>query len=90
MFVEVAYALPEKQVILSVTVDEDCTVQKAIEISGILEHFSGIDLFTHKVGIFGKTVGLDTPLQRGDRVEIYRPLLVDPKEARRRRAKKTP
>lgn len=87
MRVEVAYAKSEEQVILLINVDEGCTVQKAIETSCILQRFPEIDLSQNKVGIFGKVVDLETVLREGDRVEIYRPLIIDPKQARRARAK---
>jgi putative ubiquitin-RnfH superfamily antitoxin RatB of RatAB toxin-antitoxin module len=84
--VEVAYALPEEQLILQVEGEAGLTVQEAIESSGILQRFPEIDLGGNKVGIFGKIARLDGPLRPGDRVEIYRPLVADPKEARRERA----
>jgi putative ubiquitin-RnfH superfamily antitoxin RatB of RatAB toxin-antitoxin module len=86
--VEVAYALPETQVVLSTELHAGSTVQSAIEASGILEQFPEIDLARNRVGIFGSVCGLDQQLKPGDRIEIYRPLLHDPKEARRRRAAK--
>lgn len=85
--VEVAYARPEKQIILPVDVEEGSTALDAVNRSGIIEHFPEIDLSTVKMGIFGKAQKPDTPLRAGDRVEIYRPLIADPKESRRRRAK---
>lgn len=84
--VEVAYALPEVQVILPVEVSEGATAEEAIRKSGILDRFPEIDLETNKIGIFGKLTKLDTPLRAKDRVEIYRPLIADPKEVRKRRA----
>lgn len=84
--IEVAYALPEHQLILDFDVDEGITVEKAIEVSGILDEFPEIDLSTAKVGIFGKLAKKDAVLVDGDRVEIYRPLIADPKEARKKRA----
>ena len=84
--VEVAYALPQKQVILTVSVAEDATVEQAILHSGILEKFPEIDLAQTKVGVFSKLTKLDARLRDKDRVEIYRPLLADPKEVRRKRA----
>jgi len=84
--VEVAYALPTQQVILPITVTPGTTAQTAIEASGILARFPEIDLKTNKIGIFGKLCRLETPLRHLDRVEIYRPLIADPKEARRQRA----
>lgn len=84
--VEVAYALPHNQVLIPVEVEEGATVRNAIERSGILERFPDIDLDKAKVGIFGKLIKLDNPLRAKDRVEIYRPLIADPKEVRRQRA----
>ena len=84
--VEVAYAKPELQRILVIQVNEGCTIQDAIECSGILELFPEIDLTKQKVGIFGKKKELMDALQQHDRVEIYRPLTMDPKEARKKRA----
>ena len=86
--VEVAYAKPEIQVILPLDVAEGTTLEQAIINSGILEKFPEIDLGNNKVGIFGKIAKLDVPLQDRDRVEIYRPLIADPKESRRKRAEK--
>lgn len=83
---EVAYARPDVQSILRVTGPEGMTAEQAIRRSGILERFPEIDLDTADVGIFGKLAAKDTELRFGDRVEIYRPLIADPKEARRRRA----
>ena len=88
MVIEVAYALPNEQIILIVRVQEGCKVVDAIESSGVLERFPEIDLLKNKVGVFGKITSLDTALQVGDRVEIYRPLIIDPKQARRERAKR--
>lgn len=84
--VEVAYALPDEQVILAVAGPPGMTVQQAIEQSGILARYTEIDLALNKVGVFGKLAKLDAPLNPGDRVEIYRPLIADPKEARKKRA----
>ncbi len=84
--VEVAYALPDTQLILPVGVAPDTTAEQAIIASGILQKFPDIDLTSNKVGIFGKLVKLDTVLREKDRVEIYRPLIADPKEVRRQRA----
>jgi len=85
--IEVAYAKPDSQVIIEVSGAAHMTVHQAIEESGILQQFPEIDLTTNKVGIFGKLAQLDGELAAGDRVEIYRPLIADPKEARRQRAK---
>jgi uncharacterized protein len=86
LFVEVAYATPEKQVILKVEVPAGATAQQAVERSGILEQFPEIDLAKNKLGIFGKATAASTELRAGDRVEIYRPLIADPKEVRKQRA----
>lgn len=86
--VEVAYALPEKQYLQRVTLSEGATVEEAINASGLLELRSDIDLAKNKVGIFSRPVKLADVVQDGDRVEIYRPLIADPKELRRKRAEK--
>jgi putative ubiquitin-RnfH superfamily antitoxin RatB of RatAB toxin-antitoxin module len=86
MRIEVAYALPEKQVIIALNLHPGSQVLQAIDSSGILQRFPEINMAQAKVGIFGKVVSLDTVLQPGDRVEIYRPLLIDPKQARRQKA----
>ena len=86
--VEVAYALPERQVIISLSVKQGATLEQAILSSGIMDQFPEIDLGRNKVGIFGKPGKLADILRAGDRVEIYRALTVDPKEARRRRAER--
>ena len=86
--VEVAYAKPEEQVIIPIDVPVGTTLEEAIRVSGILEHFPEIDLKKNRTGIFGKLAGPDTVLQDRDRVEIYRPLIADPREARRKRAAK--
>lgn len=88
MIVEVAYATPEKQVIKQLKTDEGCTVGDAILQSGILAEFLEIDLTTAKVGVFSERASLDDTLKPNDRVEIYRPLQIDPKQARLLRAKK--
>ncbi|PCI19685.1 MAG: RnfH family protein [Piscirickettsiaceae bacterium] len=84
--VEVAYATPKKQVILVVPFKTGMTVETAIRASEILQQFADIDLSSNKVGIFSKPCKLDTLVREGDRVEIYRPLIADPKEIRRQRA----
>lgn len=84
--VEVSYALPQRQVIISLNVAKGTTVEQAIHASGILQQFPSIDLANNKVGIFGKLSKLDTLLREKDRVEIYRPLTANPKEIRRKRA----
>lgn len=86
--VEVAYATPEQQQIVALDVPANTTVETAIKLSGLLACFSEINLSATAVGIFGKVSKLNQVLKAGDRVEIYRPLLHDPKEARRQRAAK--
>lgn len=86
MTVEVAYALPEKQTLLSFQVPVNTTVMQAIESSGILALHPEIDLARQKLGIFGRLAKPSEALLPGDRVEIYRPLKADPKEVRRRLA----
>lgn len=94
IFVEVAYALPERQQIIELQVPLGTTAFNAVKNSGIVNEFSDIDIENAKMGIFGKrfgTKGLKSPkeyvLKNMDRVEIYRPLILDPKEIRRFRAK---
>lgn len=84
--VEVVYALPHEQRLLRVRLAEGATVEDAIRQSGVLDAFPDIDLAKNKVGIFSKLVKLDEKLRDKDRVEIYRPLIADPKEVRRKRA----
>ncbi|MHB8915403.1 MAG: RnfH family protein [Thiobacillus sp.] len=84
--IEVAYALPHKQSLVSLDVLAGTTVEGAIQQSGVLSQFPEIDLATNKVGIFSKLVPLDTVPRDRDRIEIYRPLIADPKEIRRQRA----
>jgi putative ubiquitin-RnfH superfamily antitoxin RatB of RatAB toxin-antitoxin module len=84
--VEVAYATPEQQQIIALDVPANTTVETAIRLSGLLTSFPEINLSATAVGIFGKVSELNQVLKTGDRVEIYRPLLHDPKEARRQRA----
>lgn len=86
MKVEVAYALPGEQAIIPVEVPITATVEEAIRESGVMQKFPEIDLQVNKVGIFGKLAKLSAVLRPLDRVEIYRPLLADPKEVRRQRA----
>ena len=84
--VEVAFATPKRQLILALPFTLELTAEKAIKISGILGKFPEIDLDKNPVGIFSKPCKLDTILRAGDRVEIYRSLIADPKEIRRQRA----
>ncbi|RDI48050.1 RnfH family protein [Aquicella lusitana] len=87
--IEVAYALPDQQRILALEVEAGCTIEEAIHRSGMLALFPEIDLTQQKVGIFSKARRLSDGVKEGDRIEIYRPLTIDPKQARRLKAKKT-
>lgn len=86
--VEVAYAQRERQALIAIEMEEGATVRQAITDSGVLLQFPEIDLARAPVGIFGKVVSLDAPLMSGDRIEIYRPLIANPKEMRRARARR--
>ena len=86
--IELIYIEPASQNSLRLDIVKGSNINQAIHLSGLLERFPEIDLEVNKVGIFSKIQKLDTVLRQGDRIEIYRPLLVDPKEARRQRAKK--
>jgi len=88
LHVEVAYASPGQQKILTVQIQEGDTVEVAIKKSGILDLFPEINLQSQQVGVFSKTKQLTDFLSDGDRIEIYRALLIDPKEARRSKAKR--
>jgi uncharacterized protein len=83
IFVEVAYATPERQLILKLEVPANTTAIEAVRLSGIEEQFPEIEAGRNRLGVFGKLCKDDRPLNAGDRVEIYRPLLVDPRAARR-------
>jgi uncharacterized protein len=84
--IEVVYALPGEQVLLKHKVRAGATVAEAIKASGVLDKHPEIDLERNKLGIFGKLTKPDTVLREKDRIEIYRPLIADPKEVRRKRA----
>ena len=84
--IEVAYALDSKQALLELQVAEGTTALQAAQQSGITDKFEGIDLENAKLGIFSKVVAPTQVLREGDRVEIYRPLIADPKEVRKARA----
>lgn len=84
--VEIAYALPAEQVVLGVSVAKGTTARQAIRLSGLCQRFPELDLAQLQVGIFGQLKSPDSVLQAHDRVEIYRPLTIDPQTARRRRA----
>ena len=88
MIVEVAYALAEKQSLISIEVENGTTLKEAVEASGILDTFEEIDLSKDRVGIFSKFATLETVLREKDRLEIYRPLIADPKKIRKERADK--
>ena len=83
--IEIVYGLPGKQVLKKMNVQNGCTAREAVCQSGLDEIFSELDLQTAPLGIFGKSVKDETLLRDKDRIEIYRPLLIDPKEARRKR-----
>ncbi|GAA0356509.1 RnfH family protein [Bowmanella denitrificans] len=85
---EVVYALPNKQALLEVVVERGTTVQEAIQASGLLKRFPDLDISQSKVGIWYRTCKLTDVPKDGDRIAIYRPLIADPKDARRRRAEK--
>jgi len=84
--VEVVYATPARQARYALRVKQGTTVSDAIRASGVLEAFPEIDLARNRVGIYGNLTRPTQLLRDGDRVEIYRPLTADPKEARRKRA----
>lgn len=85
----VAYATPDRQIEIPLSVEESCTIAMAIRRSGILEQFPEIQLSSANVGIYSRKVALDALVHAGDRIEIYRPLQIDPKEARRLRVKRS-
>jgi len=84
--IEVAYAKPEEQVIIPIKMEDGATAEQAIEQSKIQQRFSEINLLKQKIGIFSKPCKLDAVLRDGDRIEIYRPLIADPKAVRKQRA----
>lgn len=86
IIVEVAYATAKEQLIVPIKVTDGTTAEQAIQLSGIIAKYPEINLAVNKIGIFGKLTKLDTPLRHLDRVEIYRPLIADPKEVRKQRA----
>ncbi|MBU6491707.1 MAG: RnfH family protein [Burkholderiales bacterium] len=88
MQIQVCYAQPDGQTLLELNVPPGATIEQAIRCSGVLARHPEIDLERQRVGIFGQLKPLDTPVQSGDRIEIYRPLKADPKEARQRRVAK--
>lgn len=86
IFIEVAYATPQRQIILEIWMHDGATVEEAIVASGILEEFPEIDLKVNKLGIFSKLTKLNVALKHKDRIEIYRKLIADPKAVRKQRA----
>ena len=86
IMVEVAYALPNQQLIIPISMPPEANAEEAIRASGILDKFPEIDLQVNQIGIFSKLSKLDSPLRNLDRIEIYRSLIADPKEARKQRA----
>ena len=84
--VEIVFAKPGEQVLEQLQASASDTIESVIRKSGILERFPEIDLGSNKVGVFGKAAALSATLNDGDRIEIYRPLIADPKEARKKRA----
>lgn len=88
LHVQVCYAAPQREVLRDLVVEQGTTIEQAIAQSGIVTDIPGIDLATQPVGLYGKKRPLDTVLRERDRIEIYRPLVADPKDSRRRRAAK--
>ncbi|WP_219117132.1 RnfH family protein [Janthinobacterium sp. UMAB-56] len=88
--VQVCHALPDSSFLRALTVPAGTTIGQALTLSGLLQEIPGIDLAINMVGIYGKKKPLETILREHDRVEVYRPLQADPKEARRRRAGSKP
>jgi putative ubiquitin-RnfH superfamily antitoxin RatB of RatAB toxin-antitoxin module len=86
--VTLCYATPAKEILRQLDVAPGTTIGQAITASGLLAELPEFDLATHPVGIFGKKKPLDTVLREHDRIELYRPLVADPKDSRRRRAQK--
>ncbi|WP_323143390.1 RnfH family protein [Massilia phyllosphaerae] len=86
--VYVVYATPQQEFIQPMRVAPGTTIGQAVEGSGVLARFPDINLVTQPVGVYGKKKTLDTALRERDRVEIYRPLVADPKDSRRKRAAK--
>ncbi|MCK3655884.1 RnfH family protein [Pasteurellaceae bacterium Macca] len=84
--VEVAYAYPEKYFLKKIYLDAPVTIQNVILQSGVLQKYTEIDLRENKIGIFSRPAKLTDLVENGDRIEIYRPLIADPKEIRRQRA----
>jgi len=86
--IEIAYATPARQEIIEYEIDAGTSPRDAVKLSGITRYFPEIDPESCDIGVFGKLVTADYDLSEGDRIEIYRPLIADPKEVRRQRAEK--
>lgn len=86
IYVEVLYAYPDRYFLKKVELDGSTSIQNVIMQSGVLEKYTEIDLRTNKVGIFSRAAKLTDLVANGDRIEIYRPLIADPKEIRRQKA----
>jgi uncharacterized protein len=85
--IEIVYAEPQRAIVKNLRLAAGARVADALQLAAVDPDFAGIDLANSAFGIFGKLAGADEPLRQGDRIEIYRPLLADPKEARRARAR---
>ncbi|MGH8594407.1 MAG: RnfH family protein [Gammaproteobacteria bacterium] len=85
--VQIAYARADTGTFVTVRIPQGASIAEAIERSGLLGRFPEIDLGISRVGVFGQLTELTNPARAGDRIEIYRPLLADPKEMRRRRTR---
>jgi len=86
--IEIVYGVPHKQKILTISIDANATVEQGIKESGIMKLFPEIDLAINKVGVWNRAVKLSEILEDLDRIEVYRPLIADPKDVRKRRAEK--
>ncbi len=86
--IEVACATPDEQVLMSLYLPTGTTAIEAVQVSGVLQRLPKFDADQLCIGVFGRRVEPDQVLVQGDRVELYRPLLIDPKQARRRRARR--
>lgn len=84
MKVGIVYATSARQMSLSVNLDEGATVRQAIERSGLLARCPEVDLATAKVGVWGKVVDMDSAVEDGARIEVYRPITADPRTVKRR------
>lgn len=87
--VEAAYAMPDEQIIIRLELKEGSTVHDVLEQSELLQRYPEINATDSAIGIYGRVVPLDHPIRDGDRVEIYRPLTIDPKIERRSRSRRS-